>query len=187
MSITESMPPVTVADYKLLPETGPRYQLIEGDLYMAPAPNRFHQDISRNLEHILLNYLEDHPVGAIYHAPFDVYLDETNVFQPDIVFVSTARAEILTEAGAEGAPDLVVEILSPKTARFDLVNKRRQFAHHGVDEMWIIDPVVQTVSIFRFGEDPAAPVCVVECGGTIETPHFPGLKIDSAALFKRPF
>lgn len=95
MSMMDSIPLVTVADYKLLPEMGPRYQLIEGDLYTAPAPNSFHQDISRNLQHILLNFLADQPVRAIYHAPFDVYLDETNLFQPDIVFVSNGRAEIL--------------------------------------------------------------------------------------------
>src|ERR1700758_3205723 len=67
-------PPLTVEHYKNLPETGPRYQLIDGDLYMAPAPNRFHQEISRNLEFLLMKYLEKHPVGVLYHAPFDVYL-----------------------------------------------------------------------------------------------------------------
>ncbi len=82
---TVAIPLLTVENYKILPETGPRYQLIEGDLYMAPAPNRYHQDISRNLEYILLDYLEEHPIGKLYDAPFDVYLDDYNVFQPDIL------------------------------------------------------------------------------------------------------
>lgn len=184
MPVIESMPPLTVENYKLLPETGPRYQLIEGDLYMAPAPNRYHQDISRNLEYILLEYLDDHPIGALYHAPFDVFLDETNVFQPDILFVSNQRRHILTDAGAEGAPDFIVEILSPKTAKLDLVNKRRQFARHGVDELWIIDPVEKTVAIHRFAENPDAAVAVVKEGEPLSTPHFPGLNIDTHRVFR---
>ncbi len=79
---TIAIPLLTVENYKILPETGPRYQLIEGDLYIAPAPNRYHQDISRNLEYILLDYLEEHPIGKLYDAPFDVYLVSTMFFSP---------------------------------------------------------------------------------------------------------
>jgi Uma2 family endonuclease len=178
-----AMPLLTVENYRLLPETGPRFQLIEGELYMAPAPNRYHQDISRNLEYIFLEYLEEHPIGKLYDAPFDVYLDETNVFQPDILFVSEARRGILTEAGAEGAPDFVVEILSPKTARLDLENKRVQYARHGVDELWIIDPKEKTVAIHRFSEETDGPVSIVSEGGSITTRHFPGLEVDTRKVF----
>jgi Uma2 family endonuclease len=178
-----AMPLLTVENYRLLPETGPRFQLIEGELYMAPAPNRYHQDISRNLEYIFLEYLEEHPIGKLYHAPFDVYLDETNVFQPDILFVSGERLSILSEAGAEGAPDFVVEILSPKTARLDLENKRVQYARHGVDELWIIDPKAKTVAIHRFSEKTDGPVSIVSEGGSITTRHFPGLEVDTRKVF----
>ena len=99
-------PPLTAAEYRTLPETGPRYQLVEGDLYMAPAPNRFHQDISRNLTVSLANYLSTHPVGVFYNAPFDVYLTETDVFQPDLLIVLNENRGVLTDAGVEGAPDL---------------------------------------------------------------------------------
>jgi Uma2 family endonuclease len=74
------MAPLTVEDYRMLPETGPRYQLIEGDLQMAPTPNRYHQDISGNIFGILFVYLKKHRIGKVYAAPFDVYLDENNVF-----------------------------------------------------------------------------------------------------------
>jgi Uma2 family endonuclease len=178
-----AMPLLTVENYRLLPETGPRFQLIEGELYMAPAPNRYHQDISRNLEYIFLEYLEEHPIGKLYHAPFDVYLDETNVFQPDILFVSGERLSILSEAGAEGAPDFVVEILSPKTARLDLENKRVQYAQHGVDELWIIDPNAKTVAIHRFSEKTDGPVSIVSEGESITTRHFPGLEVDTRKVF----
>jgi Uma2 family endonuclease len=115
----------TRSDYQFLPESGPRYQVIEGQLCIAPAPNRCHQDISRNIEFILLKYLEKHPIGKMYHAPFDVYLDDHNVFQPDIAIFSNQRLPVLTDAGAEGAPDFVVEILSPRTAQSDRVPKRQ--------------------------------------------------------------
>src|SRR5688572_12233993 len=127
MAILES-PFLTAADYENLPETGPRYQLIEGCLYMAPAPNRYHQDVSRNLVLILGNYLKQHAIGKIYDAPFDVRLDEFNVFQPDILFVAKERFSLLTDEGVSGAPDFIVEILSPKTAKLDLVNKKKQYA-----------------------------------------------------------
>jgi len=177
------MPPLTVENYRLLPETGPRYQLIEGDLYMAPAPNRFHQEISRNLELILGNYLTQNPLGKVYHAPFDVYLDDTNVFQPDILYVSKSRFHILTLDGAEGAPDFIVEILSPRTAKLDLLNKRRQFARHGVDELWIIDPANRTLSVYRFAENAEEPVMIIPESGQVCTPHFPGLLIEMAQVF----
>ena len=104
--------PLTAEDYRLLPEAGPRYQLIEGDLFMAPAPNRYHQDISGYIHFLLRAYLEKHRVGKLYGAPFDVFLDEINVYQPDLVFISKQNFSVLTDAGAVGAPDLVVEILS---------------------------------------------------------------------------
>src|SRR5208282_2057074 len=101
-------PPLTKYDYCELPEAGPRYQLINGDLFMAPAPNRFHQDISRTIQFEIMKYLEAEPVGILYDAPFDVVLTDIDVFQPDLAFFSERRRRFLTEKGAEGAPDLVV-------------------------------------------------------------------------------
>ena len=72
---------------------------------MAPAPNRFHQGISSNIEFILAKYLETHPVGMVYHAPFDVFLTDINVFQPDIVFITKNNYKVLTDIGVEGTPD----------------------------------------------------------------------------------
>jgi Uma2 family endonuclease len=182
--VLKHMPRQTVSDYKLLPETGPRYQLIEGDLYMAPAPNRYHQDISRNLELIIGSYLRKRKLGKLYDAPFDVYLGEHDVFQPDILFVSNARNHILTEAGAKGAPDLIVEILSPKTAKLDLEVKRRGYARAGVEEMWIIDPKKRQIAIYRFAKDAEKPVAKIQEGDPLQTPIFPGLKIDTREVFE---
>jgi Uma2 family endonuclease len=175
---------LTADDYRAMPETGPRYQLIEGDLIMSPAPNRYHQDISRNLEFLLLKYLEKHPIGKLYHAPFDVYLTQYNVFQPDILFVAKERLSILTEAGAEGAPNLVIEILSPRTAVLDKESKRKVYAREGVEELWILDPAKKTVAQFRLQEDPAEPAAVHGLKHAFGSLCFPGLKLRVRDIFR---
>ncbi|MDQ3315496.1 MAG: Uma2 family endonuclease [Verrucomicrobiota bacterium] len=180
---TIAIPLLTVENYKILPETGPRYQLIEGDLYIAPAPNRYHQDISRNLEYILLDYLEEHPIGKLYDAPFDVYLDEYNVFQPDILVVLNERPSILSEAGAEGAPDFVVEVLSPKTARLDRDNKRRVYATSGVRELWIIAPETRQIQVYLLSRDAANTIATHGENDTFESARFPGVRFSAARIF----
>jgi Uma2 family endonuclease len=183
MALTQ-IPRRTVEDYLLLPDDGPRYQLIDGELYMAPSPNSFHQDISRNLVMILGPFIARRKLGKLYHAPFDVYLSEHNVFQPDVLFISNARAEILTKAGVKGAPDFVVEILSPSTARLDLDLKRRAYARFGVEELWIIDPKAREIGVYRFAENVEEPVATFREGDLIETRIFPGLKIDAREVFE---
>jgi Uma2 family endonuclease len=180
-----TIPLLTVENYKILPETGPRYQLIEGDLYVAPTPNRYHQEISLNLEYILRQYIEQHPIGKLYHAPFDVYLDQHNVFQPDIVFVLNARLSILTDAGAEGAPDFVVEILSPKTAKLDRDNKRRVYARTGVQELWIITPEARRIEVYLLGKDAANAAATYGENDQFQSALFPGLIFDARTIFAR--
>jgi len=178
------MAPLTVEDYRLLPETGPRYQLIEGDFYMAPAPNRFHQHIVINLGVLIYNYLQTHPIGYVFTAPFDVQFDELNVHQPDIVFVSNDN-DILTDAGAEGAPDFIVEILSPKTAHLDKKSKRRVFARSGVKEFWLVDPDTKLIHVYFLQKNPERPAATYTEKDTFTSPHFPGLKFKAARIFKR--
>ncbi len=184
MIVRPHAPPLTVAEYRILPETGPRYQLIEGDLYMAPAPNRFHQDVSRNLMITLANYLSVHPIGVLYDAPFDVYLTEIDVFQPDLLIVLNENRAILTDAGAEGAPDFVVEILSPKTRQLDLVNKKRVYARMGVKELWIIDPDQREISVYRFDQDSNEPAAKVSGQREISSPLLPGLSMQLPEIFR---
>lgn len=176
---------VTAEDYRLMPETGPRYQLIEGELFMSPAPNRFHQDISKNIEFMLMKYLEKNPIGKLYDAPFDVYLTQHNVFQPDKLFVAHDRYFILTDTGAEGAPNLVVEILSPSTGHLDKQAKRKVYAAAGVDELWLVDPQTKSVEIYYLRQDPEHPAAVYQENDFFESPCFPGLTIGVAEVFKR--
>src|SRR5271165_6205727 len=183
MPVNTNFPPLTVENYKLLPETGPRYQLIQGDLYMAPAPNRFHQEISRNLQFELHSCLKRNPIGKLFNAPFDLCLDQINVFQPDIIIVLNERLGILTEEGAEGAPHLVIEILSPKTRRLDLVNKKQEYARGGVKELWIIDPEPRTIMIHQFTPDGVEKIRQIE--DTLSSELLPGFNLLVATLFER--
>ena len=176
---------LTKEDYRLLPVGGPRYQLIEGELYMAPAPNRYHQTVSRNIEFLLLKYLEKHPIGELYDAPFDVYLSEHDVLQPDIVFVKKENAKVLTDAGIEGTPDFVVEILSPSDAYLDKKAKLRVYARCGVAELWLVDPDTQTLQVLHLRRDGAKPSATYGQDDTFASPHFPGIKISGRTVFKR--
>ena len=124
---------LTYADYAKLPEGAP-YQLIDGELVLSPSPTIYHQRISMRLGRALSLFVEAHGLGEVLAAPMDVCLSETNTFQPDLLFVSNARASIVGGPYVEGAPDLVVEILSPSTAYYDLRKKKQVYAASGVGE-----------------------------------------------------
>ncbi|MBV8275127.1 MAG: Uma2 family endonuclease [Verrucomicrobia bacterium] len=186
MAVRSHAPLLTVEDYKKLPEAGPRYQLVEGELYMTPAPNRFHHDISRNIQRALDRYLDENPIGILYNAPFDVYLTRTDVFQPDLIVVLEASRSILTDAGAEGPPEFVIEILSPSNRELDLVKKKGIYARLGVKEMWIIDPEPGSIEIYRFEQNSADPIATLYASDTLTTPLLTGFSMSVSAVFRRP-
>ena len=185
------MPPVrietellTVEDYRATPE-GTRYQLIEGELIMSPSPNRYHQDIVLNLTDILRGFLRRQSLGRLYASPFDVYLSDHDVVQPDLLFVTNARLSILAEDGLHGAPDLAIEVLSPSTAQLDKKSKRILYARHGAKELWLVDPLLLQIQVYDFARDTTKPVRLVEENETLSTPLLPGLTISAAEVFKR--
>ena len=117
-----------------------RYELIDGELIMVGAPNEAHQTASVFLVSRMFTFADDRELGKVLHAPYDVILSDTDVVQPDILFVSNERAHIRTPANIRGAPDLVVEILSPSSTSRDWREKFELYSKHGVKEYWIIDP-----------------------------------------------
>lgn len=137
----------TYADYALLPEGAP-YQLIGGKLVMTPSPIPYHQSISMRLELKLASHVLEKNLGMVYYAPLDVYLEETETYQPDIIFIAKDRLFIIESTKINGAPDLVVEILSPSTAYYDLKKKFKVYAKHGVKEYWIVDPLEKSVEVY---------------------------------------
>lgn len=175
----------TVEDYRATPE-GSRYQLVEGDLiHMSPAPNLFHQGIVWNLSQLLGRYIALHPMGKVLLAPCDVYLSEHDVVQPDVLFVASANLGILADDGIHGAPDLVIEVLSPATAQLDKKTKRQIYARTGVKEMWLVDPLLLQIQRYDFARDQAKPVQFIEEDESFTTPLLPGLVLSAAEIFKR--
>src|ERR1019366_2754225 len=126
--------------YRLLPEDGKRYELIDGELLMTPAPSPKHQRIVRRLGFQLSSYVEANGLGEVFIAPVDVVFEEHVVVEPDILFVSRERRGMVREEAIHGAPDVVVEILSPSSFYHDLRRKMGLYSQFGVQEYWIVDP-----------------------------------------------
>jgi Uma2 family endonuclease len=174
----------TAADYRSMPEDGKRYQLIEGELIVAPAPNTFHQFVQRNLLTLLQNYLLQNPIGSVLGAPCDVYLDDHNVYQPDLLYLTREHVTRIQHEGIHGAPDLAIEILSPSTAGLDR-RKRGHFAAAGTVEFWQIDPALRQIQRFVFSENVAKPVVLIDEPETFSSPLFPNLTIATSEVFRR--
>ena len=175
---------LTVEDYRATPE-GTRYQLIEGNLIKAPAPNTNHRRIVRNLSQLLCNHVAKHGLGEVFFAPFDVYLSQHDVLQPDLLFVSQPNIAIIADDGIHGPPDLVIEVLSWSTAQLDKKSKRRIYARAGVKELWLVDPLLLQIQRYDFARDAAKPVQLLEENETFSTPLLPGLTLAAEEIFKR--
>jgi Uma2 family endonuclease len=142
----------TYADYAKLPEGAP-YQLIGGKLVMIPAPGTFHQRISRRIWFELVKLVEDRELGEVFNAPTDVWFSDIDTYQPDIIFISKERSYIIGQKNIEGAPDLVIEILSPSTERYDLRDKKDVYEQKGVKEYWIVDPSDKCIEVYENSSD----------------------------------
>jgi Uma2 family endonuclease len=142
----------TYADYLKTPDDE-RYELIEGELLMTPAPAMRHQRISGDLYSEVRIFVKENDLGNIFYAPCDVHLDNENVVQPDILFISKERMDIIGEKNIQGAPDLVIEIISESTAYRDLVQKKKLYARFGVKEYWIVIPEESSVDLFTLKDN----------------------------------
>jgi Uma2 family endonuclease len=179
--------PFTVDDYRQLPPDDWRYQLIEGELVnMAPAPNTFHQTIASNIVAIINRYLAHNAGGRIYFAPLDVYLTDTNVFQPDVLFIRKGRESIIEEDGLHGAPDFVVEILSPHTARYDINAKREVYARCGVEELWLVYPKAKRIDVYLLQRNSERPTRSHQPGEKFASGLLPELEFSVDEIFRAP-
>ena len=138
----------TYQDYLELPWDGKTYQVIKGELYVTPAPTTYHQKISINLASSIWNYIKKTDWGEIYYAPTDIIFSSTDVVQPDIVGISKDRMAIIKEEGIFGAPDLIIEILSPSTHAIDAKTKKALYERHGVFEYLLVYPEEKKVESF---------------------------------------
>lgn len=172
----------TYEDYLTLPESGPRHELIEGDFIVSPSPKYRHHQILGRLFRTLAALVYDRRLGELIVAPFDVILSDTDVVQPDIVFIATAHRDRIGSRGVRGAPDLVIEVLS-EDRRKDLHVKKKLYAQHGVPEYWAFDPDADLVYAHTLKDAPAAPPRVLSASDTLATPLLPGLSIPLADIF----
>ena len=165
-----------------MPEDGKRYELLEGELVVTPAPSRKHQRAVGNA-FAFLRRAEAAGYGEAYVAPFEVYFDRHSVTEPDAFFIRRERLGIITEAKVRGAPDLIVEVLSPGTRARDLGSKLRIYARFGVSFYWVVDPRMQTVRPYTLREGGYVVEPLLRSGDTLTCPLFPDITIDVAALF----
>ena len=159
------------------PEDGNRYDVIDGKLYVSPPSLEPHQDASMVLSVRLGGHIRDQWLGKLYAAPFGVKLDDDNGLQPDLVYVSNERAGLISERGLEGAPDLVIEILSRSIRARDRGLKMKRYAAAGVPHYWIVEPRTRTLEAFRLTEDGYELSDSRGPGSVFQSELFPGLEI----------
>lgn len=176
---------LTYEDYLALPQDGKRHEIIDGEHYVTPSPTSRHQSALGNLHLAIGNYLREHPLGKLFLAPLDVILSNFDVVEPDLLFISNAKLEILTGGYVHGAPDLVVEILSPSTLRHDAITKRRLYGKFGVFEYWLVDPEREQVEVYRLTGGSLEKVLelTLERGETLSTPLLPGFSLPLDEIF----
>jgi len=172
----------TYEDYLKTPDDK-RYELIEGELLMTPSPATKHQRISRELEFVILKFVKANNLGEVFDAPCDVYLDNENVVQPDILFISKERLNIIGEKNIQGAPDLAIEIISESTAYRDLVQKKKLYAKFGVKEYWIVIPEEGSVEIYILKDNTYQLLKTYSKDDILESPLLKGLKIALKEIF----
>jgi Uma2 family endonuclease len=175
---------MTYDDLVLLPEDGLRHEIIDGEHYVNASPVTKHQRVSYRLVLAIGNYLEEHPLGELFYAPFDVVFSRYDVVEPDLIFISNERRGILTEKNIQGSPDLLVEILSESNRKYDEVTKRALYERTGVPEFWIVDPKRNTIRVFlRNNEGRYERAAELLRGDVLTSPLLPTLEIHLDRIF----
>ena len=182
MVTQETRTKLTYDDYAKTPEDE-RYELIDGELIMVGAPNMEHQSIQFEIGLRVGTFVKDGDLGWVFNPPTDVLLSDHDVVQPDLIFVSRERKHVITDANIQGAPDLVVEILSPSSATRDRRDKFDLYAMHGVAEYWLISPEARIVRVFVLRGGVFEEVGRYCENDTLTSTTLEGLEIDLSEVF----
>jgi Uma2 family endonuclease len=173
---------VTYEQYRQFPSDGMRYEILDGELDVTPVPSPRQQFASKKLQRILEEFFESGGQYVVFNAPLDVILADTDVVQPDLVVASRAQ---ISERGVEGAPLLLVEILSPSSIPLDRQAKAARYRTHGVPHYWIVDPAARTLECLRL----VGEAYLLDASGReddrLAVPAFEGLTIILASLWLR--
>jgi len=185
MALHDLPPKLTYEDYLLIPEDGRRHEIIDGEHYVTAAPFVPHQRLAVRLTLRLGGFVEENRLGQFFFAPTDVLLSPFDVVQPDLLFVSNQRASIVGLKNIQGAPDLVIEILSPSTRKLDERLKLRAYERYGVREYWMFDPARKGVQRWeRSGERlVSTPFLSAAAEDVLRTPLLPGFELPLAGFF----
>lgn len=184
MNVTKPHLKFTYDDYCLLPEEK-RMELIGGDFYLVPSPSVFHQRVAANIEDVLRHFVAENKLGEVLYAPLDVVLSPYDVVQPDVLFISNERKDIVTDTNIQGPPDLVVEVLSPSTGERDRTIKKKLYARSGVRELWLVNVAAQVIEVFDLEKDKEEPPALFTRAGKepLASKILPCLLIDLNQIF----
>lgn len=174
----------TYDDYLKLPNDGKRYEVIEGILYVANAPNSEHQCVVSELTRQIGNFVMDRELGRVIPAPFEVHLSEiSRPLQPDVLFIRKERIPVDRFQFFKGSPDLVIEVTSPSTVRVDKIIKFTAYEQHGVSEYWIVNPHTRTVEVYTLSNQEYALLGEFTGNEVIESAVLEGIGITASNLF----
>jgi Uma2 family endonuclease len=176
-------PRLTYPELRLMPDDGKRYELIDGEVFVNPSPSEKHQRVLAKLFVSIYVHVEARNLGRVYIAPFDVVFGEKTALQPDLLFVSAGRLGIIGPEYVLGAPDLVVEILSPYRQSYDRVTKLEQYALYGVTEYWVVDPIAETVEIYVLVGSRYELKGAFAGDDILQSPLLPGWELPAGSLF----
>ncbi|MBI2207227.1 MAG: Uma2 family endonuclease [Candidatus Rokubacteria bacterium] len=168
------------ADYERIPPDGKRHEILDGELYVTPAPAPLHQRLSKRLQRQLEAYFESRGLAEVFNAPVDLILGEHDIVQPDLLGVADPAQ--VTSRAIEKAPLLVVEVLSPSTRALDRAVKMRRYAELGIRHYWILDPEIVRLECLRLDAGVYRAVAEASAPDQLRLPEWPELVIDLAAL-----
>lgn len=173
--------PLTYEDLAQTPDDGNRYEIIDGELIVNPAPVPKHQQVSYRLSRLFGDVVDARGLGTVYYAPLDVRLSPYDIVQPDLVFIAEERSAIIGPTFIDGAPDLLVEILSPSSRARDDLRKARLYAASGVRDYWLVDLETPSITVHALNGHRYEPVPAE--AGRVRSLVLPDLVVDVAALF----
>jgi Uma2 family endonuclease len=185
VDILAARPPKTEADYLALPDNI-RAELIEGELYLTPAPVPDHQTVALRIANRILEHAGRVSGGGVWVGPVDVHLPGGNIVQPDVLWIASDRRGIVGER-VDGPPDLAVEVVSPTHPERDRIVKRRLYARAGVREYWIVDPEARGIEVLSLAGDDWRPAGWFTAGTTLVSPLLPELRLAVDEVFRDPW
>jgi Uma2 family endonuclease len=183
--MTATATKLTYDDYVKLPDDGKRYEIIDGELFVNPAPVPQHQHLVLNIATALRSYFKGKGGGRALIAPTDVLFSDDRIVQPDVFVILADRASIVGKKNVQGTPHLVVEVLSDGTRRYDEIQKRRLYESAGVEEYWVVDPEIEALKTYRLsgGKYVLAAEIHTANGGTVTSPLLPGFALPIGDVF----